>query len=162
MGNRSSSSTTEHSDPLIPSPSLETKTDTKSQEKTSAVAPRAPPHALMSELAKIRGMFDVHVTCDENDIYLFNHFCNLNGIASAYAVGMDGSHKQQLMTSREYQNGTGEEMVLYALELKEKLEKFGVKVRVMLVFRWIVTFTYLHSVCIGVACEGGKFGSKRR
>lgn len=84
-------------------------------------------NSVLDSLEKITGMFDVHVTVDETEIYKLNSFVNYHNIELAFAIGSSGTHKQQLMTSM-YSKGNGKEAVLYAIKIKEQMQDFGIKV----------------------------------
>ncbi len=79
-------------------------------------------------LEGIKGIFAIHITVDDKDIYKINSFCNFNNIELAYAIGSTGCHKQQLMTSIYKDKTNGKDAVVYAHKLAGDMQDFGITV----------------------------------
>lgn len=83
----------------------------------------------MSHLKRFLGAFDVHITVDENEIYRVNQFCELRKIALAYAIGLKGEHKQQLMTSTYKLTTDGQTVLADATQLANQMKESGIGIK---------------------------------
>jgi hypothetical protein len=86
------------------------------------------PDSLLSQLEKITGSFDLHITVSPSEIYKFNSYCVFNNIDIAYAVGTTGVYKQQLMTATYLQKTNGKEVVEKAIKLAKDMESHGIEI----------------------------------
>jgi hypothetical protein len=83
----------------------------------------------MAHLGRFFGAFDVHITVDENEIYLVNQFCELRKISLAYAIGLTGSNKQQLMTSTYKLTTDGRTVFNDATQLANQMKSAGIGIK---------------------------------
>lgn len=74
------------------------------------------------------GVYDVHITVDETQLYTVQQFAHQHGIHLAFAVGKNGQHCRQLMTSQHI-TGTAIDVLAQANALAAKMhEEAGIRV----------------------------------
>ena len=83
-----------------------------------------------------KGVFEIHITVDEKDIFPFQLFCNENRYESDFAVGpwiepqnvIPGSSNTQLMLTHMY-SGTFKEALKKSDSIAINLKKYGINVK---------------------------------
>lgn len=80
----------------------------------------------MSSTLNISGLFEVHLTVNESNMYKFRLFCFMNNLKPIYAVSEN--MKPQLMLSKYKNSSDISKVIDKAMEIKNELEKIGVEV----------------------------------
>ncbi len=74
------------------------------------------------------GVYDLHITVDEKQLYDVMLFSHCENIHLAFAVGNKGKHCMQLMTS-QHVNATATEVYAKAVETVKKMQQRGIVVK---------------------------------
>ena len=78
----------------------------------------------------ITGLFEIHITVDYSDggfYNLFNYVSKNDGMKLILAVAKEGDHRDQYMISK-FKNGTEQEVIDRALQIKEEMIKENIEV----------------------------------
>jgi hypothetical protein len=95
--------------------------DETSQESTKVATPR---------LDLFKGLFDIHITVDDRDIYKVSNFCKFNNIRFVYNV----SRTNKYVTVSVYRDKTdGQAALEYAHDIVQQMEDYGIFVRTFII-----------------------------
>ena len=70
-------------------------------------------------------LHEIHISVDPSQIFLLRKYCAENKIKPILACSLTGDHKNQLMISKWKANMSDKDVILYAIELAEKMKSYG-------------------------------------